>query len=65
MIGLTPAICEELLFRGYIQTRLTQAMHPIFGILIASFFLCDFPHGLCSRDRCFSDGSFPGLGQLA
>jgi membrane protease YdiL (CAAX protease family) len=48
MIGLTPAVCEELLFRGYIQTRLTQAFHPIFGILIASFlfaiFHMDFVH---------------------
>lgn len=48
MIGLTPAVCEELLFRGYIQTRLTQAMHPIFGILIASLlfslFHMDFVH---------------------
>lgn len=37
MIGLTPAICEELLFRGYVQTRLTKSFGPIAGILTASF----------------------------
>src|SRR6056297_3025717 len=29
MIGATPAICEELLFRGYVQTRLTQSLGPV------------------------------------
>ncbi len=38
LIGATPALCEELLFRGYIQTRLTQSFHPFLGIFIASFF---------------------------
>jgi membrane protease YdiL (CAAX protease family) len=42
MIGLTPAICEELLFRGYVQTRLTKSMHPLLGILIASFLFAVF-----------------------
>lgn len=42
MIGLTPAICEELLFRGYVQTRLTKTMHPLLGILIASFLFAVF-----------------------
>ena len=42
MIGATPAICEEFLFRGYIQTRLTGIMHPIYGILIASFVFAAF-----------------------
>ena len=36
IIGLTPALCEELLFRGYVQTRLTGSLHPAVGILIAS-----------------------------
>ena len=35
-IGLTPAICEELLFRGYIQTRLTGRWMPAVGIVISS-----------------------------
>ncbi len=36
MIGLTPAVCEELLFRGFVQRRLTRAIGPLFGILLAS-----------------------------
>jgi membrane protease YdiL (CAAX protease family) len=36
MIGATPAICEELLFRGYVQTRLTRTVGPAVGILISS-----------------------------
>jgi membrane protease YdiL (CAAX protease family) len=48
MIGATPAICEELLFRGYIQTRLAQSLGPILGVGIASFlfaaFHLDFVH---------------------
>ena len=36
MIGLTPAICEELLFRGYVQTRLTRTAGPAVGVLLAS-----------------------------
>ncbi|QDV64350.1 CPBP family intramembrane glutamic endopeptidase [Crateriforma conspicua] len=31
MIGATPAICEELLFRGYVQTRLTDSLGRWFG----------------------------------
>ncbi len=42
MIGLTPAVCEELLFRGYVQTRLTSAFHPIIGILFASLLFAAF-----------------------
>ncbi|MFK8114944.1 MAG: CPBP family glutamic-type intramembrane protease [Rubripirellula sp.] len=48
MIGLTPAICEELLFRGYIQTRLTKSFAPMAGIILSSFlfaaFHMDFVH---------------------
>ncbi|QEG40109.1 CPBP family intramembrane glutamic endopeptidase [Roseimaritima ulvae] len=36
MIGGMPAICEELLFRGYVQSRLTKRFPPIAGILMAS-----------------------------
>ncbi|MCC9600835.1 CPBP family intramembrane metalloprotease [Stieleria sp. JC731] len=42
MIGGTPALCEELLFRGYIQTRLNSLIGPIFGILIASLLFAVF-----------------------
>ncbi|MDB4810038.1 CPBP family intramembrane metalloprotease [bacterium] len=48
MIGATPAFCEELLFRGYIQQRLTRSFRPMRGILIASTlfaaFHIDFVH---------------------
>ena len=42
MIGATPAICEELLFRGYVQTRLTRSAGPILGIVIASMLFAAF-----------------------
>ncbi|TWU44090.1 CAAX amino terminal protease self- immunity [Novipirellula aureliae] len=48
LIGATPAICEELLFRGYVQTRLNQSWGPLLGILVSSFlfaaFHMDFVH---------------------
>ncbi|MGI9470292.1 MAG: CPBP family glutamic-type intramembrane protease [Rubripirellula sp.] len=48
MIGATPAICEELLFRGYVQTRLTKSFGPVIGVGFASFlfaaFHMDFVH---------------------
>jgi len=48
MIGAVPALCEEILFRGYVQTRLTQSAGPAWGILIASIlfaaFHMDFVH---------------------
>ncbi|MGC6448776.1 MAG: type II CAAX prenyl endopeptidase Rce1 family protein [Rubripirellula sp.] len=50
MIGVTPAFCEELLFRGYIQQRLARVLPPGLGIFIASFlfaaFHIDFVHVL-------------------
>ncbi|TWU05838.1 CPBP family intramembrane glutamic endopeptidase [Stieleria varia] len=42
MIGATPAICEELLFRGYVQTRLVKAWGPGVGIFIASVLFAVF-----------------------
>ena len=36
MIGLTPAICEELLFRGYMQTRLVKSFGASAGIFVSS-----------------------------
>lgn len=50
IVGLTPAFCEELLFRGYLQTRLVKSFGPLGGILTASFLFAllhmDFVHVL-------------------
>ncbi len=42
MIGMTPAFCEELLFRGYMQTRLTRSFGPVAGVLVASTLFAAF-----------------------
>ncbi len=42
MIALTPALCEELLFRGYVQSRLTRVFPPVFGILFSSIVFAAF-----------------------
>ncbi|KAA5542242.1 CPBP family intramembrane metalloprotease [Roseiconus nitratireducens] len=42
LIGATPAICEELLFRGYVQTRLVRARGPLRGILVSSLLFAAF-----------------------
>lgn len=36
LIGLAPAVCEELLFRGFLQPRLTRLIPPGIGVIIAS-----------------------------
>ncbi len=60
MIGATPAICEELLFRGYIQTRLTRTLGPILGIGIASFLFAAFHLDLVHVVAVFPLGVFLG-----
>jgi len=42
LVGMTPAFCEELLFRGYMQTRLTRSLGPVAGILICSILFAAF-----------------------
>ena len=42
MVALTPALCEELLFRGYVQSRLTRAFPPVIGILFSSLAFAAF-----------------------
>lgn len=42
LIGGAPAVCEELLFRGYIQTRLTRRFPAWVGILVASLLFAAF-----------------------
>ncbi len=42
LIGITPAICEEILFRGYVQTRLVRSFGPAIGVTIASVMFAAF-----------------------
>ena len=42
MVGVTPALCEELLFRGYVQTRMTRVFPPVLGILFSSLAFAAF-----------------------
>ncbi len=60
MIGGTPAICEELLFRGYVQTRLTRSLGPVVGIGIASFLFAIFHLDLVHVVAVFPLGLFLG-----
>jgi membrane protease YdiL (CAAX protease family) len=36
LIGITPSICEEILFRGFLQPRLTRLMPAWSGVVLAS-----------------------------
>lgn len=60
MIGATPAICEELLFRGYIQTRLAKSLGPILGVGIASLLFAAFHLDLVHVVAVFPLGLFLG-----
>jgi membrane protease YdiL (CAAX protease family) len=42
LVGLMPGICEEILFRGYMQTRLTRAWGPVVGIALSSIVFAIF-----------------------
>ncbi len=68
MIGGMPAICEELLFRGYVQSRLTRRWGAGLGIVVASavfavfhldpiHVLAVFPIGLWMGWLSFRSGS--------
>ncbi len=61
MIGATPAFCEELLFRGYVQTRLTQSFGPAIGILVASVLFAAFHMDFVHVVAVFPLGVFLGL----
>jgi membrane protease YdiL (CAAX protease family) len=41
-VSLMPAISEEWLFRGYIQTRLLKRWHPAWAILLSSLLFAAF-----------------------
>lgn len=60
MIGATPAICEEFLFRGYIQRRLTRSLGPVLGVGIASFLFAAFHLDLVHVIAVFPLGLFLG-----
>lgn len=42
LIGLAPAVCEELLFRGYLQPRLARLTWPGVGLVLASILFAAF-----------------------
>lgn len=49
LIGLLPGICEEILFRGYIQRRFIDRWGPATGIIVTSIVFGLFhvtPHGI-------------------
>lgn len=60
MVGLTPGICEELLFRGYVQTRLTKRIGAIFGILITSVAFAAFHMDLVHSTAVVAIGIYLG-----
>lgn len=41
-VSLTPAVAEEWLFRGYIQTRLLKRWHPAAAIIVSSLLFAGF-----------------------
>lgn len=61
IIGLTPAICEEILFRGYIQTRLNRSFGPAIGIFVASFLFAAFHMDTVHSVAVFPLGLFLGV----
>ncbi|MEO1616418.1 MAG: type II CAAX endopeptidase family protein [Planctomycetota bacterium] len=60
-IGMTPALCEEILFRGYVQTRLNRRIGPLFGILLSSFVFAAFHLDPVHCIGVFPIGVFLGL----
>ena len=48
LIAVTPAVCEELAFRGFIQTSLEQQLKPSTAILVTSFFFA-VTHGILQQ----------------
>lgn len=60
MVGLTPGICEELLFRGYVQTRLSQRIGGLFAILITSVAFAAFHMDLVHSTAVVAIGIYLG-----
>src|SRR6056297_2511350 len=60
MIGGLPAICEEVLFRGYLQSRLTRRCGGAAGVLIASVIFALFHLDLIHMAAVFPIGLWMG-----
>ena len=60
LIGATPGICEELLFRGYVQSRLTTRLGGFGGILLTSVFFAAFHMDLVHSTAVFALGVWLG-----
>ena len=60
MIGLVPGICEELLFRGYMQTRLTRSWGALCGILATSIAFAAFHMDLVHSSSVLLIGVYLG-----
>jgi uncharacterized protein len=60
LVGATPGVCEELLFRGYIQTRLTQRYRGGIGILLTSILFAVFHMDLVHSTAVFALGVWLG-----
>lgn len=60
LIGATPGVCEELLFRGYVQSRLTSRYPALIGILVTSIIFAAFHMDLVHSTAVFALGVWLG-----
>ena len=61
LIGATPAFCEELVFRGYVQTRLNRRLGPLLGIGCSSSLFAVFHYDLVHIIAVFPLGVYLGV----
>lgn len=60
MVGLTPGLCEELVFRGYMQTRLTAAWGAPLAIVCTSLVFAVFHMDLVHSTAVIALGIYMG-----
>lgn len=60
LIGATPGICEELLFRGYVQSRLTTRFSAPLGLFLTSVLFAAFHMDLVHSIAVFALGVWLG-----
>lgn len=60
LVGLTPGICEELLFRGYVQKRLVERWGGLVGIGLASVVFAVFHWDLVHSTAVLAIGVYLG-----